>query len=65
MVPRKKVSAFVMRSSCSALSVADLGEDAIDPDPAAGGELDGEHADRLIRGEGVQRITGARHGADA
>jgi hypothetical protein len=40
--------------------VADIGEDAVDADPAAGGELDGEHADRLVSGEASQRITGAR-----
>ena len=44
--------------------VADIGEDAVDPDPAAGGELDGEHADRLVRGEACQRIAGARDGVD-
>src|SRR5918995_1068225 len=45
--------------------VADIGEDTVDPDPAAGGELDDEHADRLLRSDAVQRITGARYGVDA
>ena len=103
MVPRKKVSAFVMSSFVLGAQrrrpfdglphagrvfemawmnvlgavavclvdreqqtiVADVGEDAVDPYPAAGGELDGEHSGRLVRREAVQWVAGSGDGVDA
>ena len=45
--------------------VAYVAEDAVDPHPATGGELDGEQSDRLVRGEAMQWIAGARDGVNA